>query len=164
MFLSCSRRRYLLHEGLSAKDITMTDNAQHPFHYSVQTEDATIHVGFSYIVDQGKTIVSLFGIWYLPPDGPWREVPFGQTGHDEHPYGKEGSQIVLHGMPYSPDPSMGSTDYTLALAFNAAIDFTKPLPVDQLTTEGSGYTIHSWSILNVDENKTYAIKAVIPIP
>ncbi|HYU32160.1 MAG TPA: hypothetical protein VEW48_08345 [Thermoanaerobaculia bacterium] len=139
----------------------MPDNAQQPFYYSVQTEDATISPNFVYVVDQGQTIASLFGLIFL--DGHWQPSPFGTTSLEVSSYGKGGSQMTMHGFPWSPDPSMGGVDVILVLAFNTAIDFTKPLPLDQLATEGSVYKIHSWSIAGpTDETVSYAVKAVMP--
>lgn len=138
----------------------MPNAAPQPYWYLVKTEQIAVTPHFEYVVDQGTTIASLF--YLVEVDGHWQEI-FGFTSLTVSPYGDGGSQMTLQGTPYSPDPSMGGMDITLVLAFNAAIDFLEPLPLDQLVKSASVYTVHTWSVTGLNETTNYAVEAVIPI-
>lgn len=133
----------------------MADNTATLYSYTVNCEGNSARL--EYVQPNGTAIVSLFGI--IGEDGQWQEF-LGSTTLTIAKHGDTGCLLTLFGEPFSPDPSMGGTDFTLTLVFNTQVDWTKPLPLDEFSTDGSVYTVHSWSIDGYDDKQNYAVTSL----
>jgi hypothetical protein len=108
-----------------------------PFCYSVQSGGELIP--FVYIVQQGQTTVSLAGLVFQ--NGAWKEQPTpsdpipGSTTMQVEPFGPAGTLVT------SVRQTDGGIRLTLVLAFETAVDFTKPLPLEQLSLKDCRYTV-----------------------
>lgn len=132
----------------------MSSNTQQPYWYSIQYDGESTK--FGYIDQQGTTVATLGGNLVFE-DGKWQEASlpyFTRTEITVTDFGETGCQIAIFSF-------MGLQESDQAnLVFKTKVDFTKPLPLDQLSLADSSYAV----ILGPPptETTTYAVREVTP--
>lgn len=113
------------------------DNTQKPYCFTVEggSDGYTTSTPFYYIEYQGTVAVSLFALSY--EDGKWVEPIGNQTGYQVGQFGENGTKLTV---TMTVGGAMGDFSGTLlVMCFNAAVDFTQPLPIGQLSLPDSSY-------------------------
>jgi len=124
-----------------------------PFWYSVQCDGATAR--FGYVDQQGTPIASWAGFEFV--NGRWEEMYPGDSTMKVAPFGEAGCKIT---MTFSS--ALVYVGYQeLNLVFDTVVDFTKPLPLDQLSIKDSSYSEVVEAAVP-PETSTYAVQSLTP--
>ena len=142
----------------------MSSNPQTPaaqqFWYSVQSDGAPYPVQFGFENN---------GVVIPQSQEPW---PVRLESFNVAPSGEAGSKLVLNFSVIS-GVFQGGVDvdtWVVSLAFKAAVDFTKPLPLDQFSAADSSYVYSTPDESSGDPfptrelTTTYAVQGVTSIP
>ncbi|HEX8333423.1 MAG TPA: hypothetical protein VF622_12415 [Segetibacter sp.] len=113
----------------------MIENNQQPFSYTVKTEGGDYP--FFYIEQQGIVYISIqSGLQY--EQGKWVEIGPYPSSFTIGKYSENGTQIAAD---YSTQGSEGDfTATSLILSFNLKVDFTQPLPLENISLPDCSYT------------------------
>ena len=143
----------------------MLHNAQQPFSYTVQCRGLENTISFEYVDQQGTVLFAMLdGLAFDSTDGTWGYSGGFETRFEVTPFGETGSKLTIgSALPIG----IMATDYILSLAFNTTLDFTKPLPLDQISTQDSEYQIELSDAIPPESGggtTTYPVIRVIPSP
>jgi hypothetical protein len=113
----------------------------------------------------GTTAISVYGLEWLAFDGggAWTENPILMAGTimAQSKFGAAGTLINLAGTYTQEEPPAGSS-INAALAFRSAVDFSKPLRLDQFSPADSSYTAGSSSQDSPPHQWDYTVQSLAP--
>jgi hypothetical protein len=113
----------------------------------------------------GTTAISVYGLEWLAFDGggAWTENPILMAGTimTQSKFGAAGTLVNLAGTYTQEEPPAGSS-INAALAFRSAVDFSKPLRLDQFSPADSSYTAGSSSQDCPAHQWDYSVQSLAP--